>query len=84
MKKYVDIERLKVKYTEMFDIGEHIIVESKIDGANASFTYDEETDCIAAFFCACTPSLNFRNQGILNRRNLLLEEFCNIFLYRLV
>ena len=49
MKKYVDISRLKEKYAEMFDIGEHIVVESKIDGANASFTYDAETDCIAAF-----------------------------------
>ena len=49
MKKYLDIVRLKAKYNEIFDIGEHIIVESKIDGANASFTYDAELNSIIAF-----------------------------------
>ena len=49
MKKYLDIVRLKVKYNETFDVGEHIIVESKVDGANASFTYDAELNSIIAF-----------------------------------
>ena len=49
MKHYVDISRLKAKYSEMFDIGEHIVVQTKVDGANSSFSYDKETDSIAAF-----------------------------------
>jgi len=49
MKHYVDISRLKAKYSEMFDVGEHIVAQSKLDGANGSFTYDVETDSIAAF-----------------------------------
>lgn len=42
MKKYVDIERLKDKYASAFSIGEHIIVEEKLDGANASITVGED------------------------------------------
>lgn len=49
MKHYVDISRLKAKYSEMFDIGEHVVVQTKVDGANASMTYDKETDSIVAF-----------------------------------
>jgi len=33
MNKYVDISRLKAKYNEMFDVGEHIVVQAKVDGA---------------------------------------------------
>lgn len=57
MKKYMDIERLKVKYENCFQIGEEITVSEKVDGSNASFTYDPETDTILAF----------------SRRNLLNE-----------
>ena len=42
-KTYVDISRLKVAYSEMFDVGEHIVVQTKVDGANSSFTYDKDT-----------------------------------------
>lgn len=49
MKKYVDIERLKVKYEDCFQIGEEITVSEKVDGSNASFTYDPETDTVLAF-----------------------------------
>lgn len=47
--KYVDIPRLKVKYNEVFDVGEHIVAQSKLDGANGSFSYEKEADSIAAF-----------------------------------
>lgn len=48
-KKYVDIERLKDKYSMAFKAGEHITVSEKIDGANASIRYDAETGSLAAF-----------------------------------
>lgn len=36
IKKYVDIERLKDKYSTAFTKGEHITITEKVDGANAS------------------------------------------------
>lgn len=48
-KKYMDIERLKDKYVEGFQKGDYIIVQEKIDGANFSIRYDEETDTIKSF-----------------------------------
>lgn len=48
-KKYVDIERLKESYANAFTIGEHIVIQTKVDGANASFTYDLDTDSVKAF-----------------------------------
>lgn len=49
MKHYLDIERCKQKYAETFQNGEHIIIQTKIDGSNASIAYDEKNDCLAAF-----------------------------------
>lgn len=48
-KKYMDIERLKDKYIDGFQKGDYIIVQEKIDGANFSIRYDDETDSIRAF-----------------------------------
>ena len=45
-KKYMDIERLKDKYIDGFQKGDYIVVQEKIDGANFSIRYDEETDSI--------------------------------------
>lgn len=49
MKKYMDIERLKPKHLDGFDKGDLIYIQEKIDGANFSIKYDEETDSIKAF-----------------------------------
>ena len=38
MKHYMDIERLKEKYRDVFHKGEMVVIQEKIDGANASFT----------------------------------------------
>ena len=46
MKHYIDIERCKQSYAETFKIGENIVIEEKIDGANASFYYNSETETI--------------------------------------
>ena len=48
-KKYMDIERLKDKYTDGFQVGDHIVVQEKIDGANFSIRYDKENNQITAF-----------------------------------
>ncbi len=48
-KHYVDIERFKAKYDEAISVGDLIHVSEKIDGANASFTYDPETGTVKAF-----------------------------------
>ena len=45
----MDIERLKDKYVDGFQKGDYIVVQEKIDGANFSIRYDEETDSIRAF-----------------------------------
>ena len=45
----MDIERLKDTYVDGFQKGDHIVVQEKIDGANFSIRYDEETDSIRAF-----------------------------------
>lgn len=49
MIKYVDIDRLKAKFAEAFTIGENIIIQTKMDGANASFTYNIDTDQVEVF-----------------------------------
>lgn len=46
MKHYVDIVRNKTTYAETFKVGEKIVIEEKIDGANASFYYNSETGSI--------------------------------------
>lgn len=48
-KKYMDIERLKDKYVDGFQKGDYIVVQEKIDGANFSIRYDDETDTIRSF-----------------------------------
>jgi hypothetical protein len=58
-KKYMDIERLKPSFVDGFEKGDHIIIQEKIDGANASWQYDEETDLIQAF--SRKQTLDFKN-----------------------
>ena len=54
-KKFMDISRIK-ENTELtsantggFHVGDHIVIQIKFDGANASFRYDEETGKLNAF-----------------------------------
>lgn len=49
MKKYMDIGRLKPRDLDGFEVGDLIYVQEKIDGANFSIKYDEESDSIKAF-----------------------------------
>lgn len=48
-KHYMDIENMSLKHAEKFLEGDHIIIQEKIDGANVSFQYDEETDSVQCF-----------------------------------
>ena len=48
-RKYMNISRLKTKDLPGFRIGDHIIVQEKVDGANFSFRYDVENDRICSF-----------------------------------
>ena len=44
----MDIERIKESNTIGFNKGDHIIIQEKIDGANAAIRYDSVTDTIIA------------------------------------
>ncbi len=48
-KTYRDIVHINDDIALDFEKGCHIIVQEKLDGANASFQYDSEDDCIVAF-----------------------------------
>jgi len=47
-KKFMDIERIKEGITGGFEVGDEIVIQEKIDGANAAIRYDFETDTIVA------------------------------------
>ncbi len=54
-KKFMDISRIKedteltISNTNGFHVGDHIVIQIKFDGANASFRYDTETGKLNAF-----------------------------------
>jgi hypothetical protein len=58
-KKYMDIERLKPSFVDGFEKGDHIVIQEKIDGANASWQYDNETNTIQSF--SRKQILDFKN-----------------------
>lgn len=62
MKKYVDIERVKTCYADKFITGEPIVIQEKIDGSNASFYYDIETNLLKA----CSRRLELSEENTLN------------------
>lgn len=48
-KHYMEIENLKHEIAVKFHEGDEIIIQEKLDGANASFQYDSEEDCLQCF-----------------------------------
>lgn len=54
-KKFMDIERIKessdfmAANTNGFEVGDHILIQVKFDGSNASFRYDRESGELVAF-----------------------------------
>ena len=69
MKHYMDIVRIKEKYANAFTLGENVIIQVKVDGSNASFTYDPTTNSILAFsrklnfllIITCAGSMNLQH-----------------------
>ena len=56
MKHFMDIQRIKEEADELsaeniggFEVGDHIVIQEKIDGANASIRFDVETGKLSAF-----------------------------------
>lgn len=47
-KKFMDIERIKENIIGGFEVGNHIVIQEKIDGANAAIRYDSETNTVVA------------------------------------
>lgn len=48
-KKYMDIERLKPAFQDGFEVGDKIVIQEKIDGANFSIRYDKENNTVRAY-----------------------------------
>lgn len=47
-KKFLDIEHINTVNVNNFQIGDQIVIQEKIDGANAAIRYDSETNCLVA------------------------------------
>lgn len=47
-KKFMDIQRITESNINGFSVGDYIVIQCKIDGANAAIRYDAETDSIIA------------------------------------
>lgn len=47
-KKFMNIQRIKPDIVSGFEVGDKIVIQEKIDGANAAIRYDAETDSIVA------------------------------------
>lgn len=71
-KKFMDISRIKedTELTEAntngFHVGDHIVIQTKFDGANASFRYDKETGKLVAFSHKQTLTYNNTLSGFWN------------------
>lgn len=48
-KSYMNISAFQTKYADGFKVGDIIVVQEKVDGANASFQYDTESDSLISF-----------------------------------
>jgi len=78
--KFMDIFRIK-EDTELtaantggFHVGDHIVIQTKFDGANASFRYDEETGKLNAFSRKQPLSFNNTLSGFWNYVETLYTE----------
>lgn len=48
MKKFMDIQRMRDEWNDIFSVGDEIWIEEKIDGANCGIRYDKENDKLVA------------------------------------
>lgn len=70
----MDIQRLKVIFADGFKVGDNIVIQEKIDGANASFQYDTELDEIKAFSRNSPLSLSNNLRGFWEWTQKLNKE----------
>jgi hypothetical protein len=48
MKKFMDIQRMRDEWNDIFSVGDEIWIEEKIDGANCGIRYDKKNDKLVA------------------------------------
>lgn len=48
-KSYIDIKSFQTKFANSFNVGDEIVIEEKIDGANSSFQYDINSNSMLSF-----------------------------------
>lgn len=78
-KSYMDIQRMKDNFFSCFDVSDHIVIQEKIDGANASFQYDSSDNCIVAFSRKQTLGLSNNLRGFWEwTQTLNVESVKNI------
>lgn len=72
-KRFVDIERVKLPTSDIaksnvygFERGDHIVIQEKVDGANASIRYDKDNNCLVAFSRKKTLDQNNTLNGFYN------------------
>ena len=76
-KNYIDINRFQLKYSECFKVGDDIVIQEKIDGANSSFEFDDESNSIKCFSRKNELSFNNTLRGFWNwGQKLNLDYHC--------
>ena len=81
-KNFMDISRIKenteltVTNTGGFHVGDHIVIQEKVDGSNAAIAYDKETNKLVAFSRKQTLDWNNTLNGFWNWvQTLTLNHF---------
>lgn len=81
-KKFMDISRIKedteltVANTGGFHVGDHIVIQEKVDGSNSAIAYDKETNKLVAFSRRQTLDYNNTLNGFWNWvQTLAVEPF---------
>ena len=79
-KRFMDIERIKESNTIGFNKGDHIIIQEKIDGANAAIRYDSVTDTIIAQSRKQILNINNNLRGFYEWSQTLDKELVKLVL----
>ena len=81
-KKFMDISRIKedteltVANTGGFHVGNHIVIQEKVDGSNSAIAYDKETNKLVAFSRKKTLDYDNTLNGFWNWvQTLAVEQF---------
>lgn len=80
----MDIQRIKPEYADGFNVGDYIVIQEKIDGANAAIRYDAETDTIVAQSRKNILGIGNNLRGFYEWSQTLDKERVNLFLGNIV